>query len=95
MRDDNFIVFITCISVVLGMLLGFLTTNSHYQTEAIEKGFAEYNQVTGEWQWKEPTKEPELEYKCPCGKSFDSPIDLYKHMEECYTVKAMLKIKEK
>ena len=30
-----------------------IAPSTDYRGQAIEKGFAEYNQSTGDWQWKE------------------------------------------
>jgi hypothetical protein len=44
---------------LLGAILGVIVTCAFLQSpvdlkrEAIEKGFAEYNQTTGKWQWKQ------------------------------------------
>jgi len=37
---------------VCGILLGHALGMEHYQEQAIEQGYAEYNQTTGDWQWK-------------------------------------------
>jgi predicted acylesterase/phospholipase RssA len=41
---------------ILGCSFGAIAGYSYYldiSEQAIEKGFAEYNQSTGDWQWKE------------------------------------------
>ena len=38
--------------MVIGVILSRATTEVRYQQQAIEHGFAEYNQQTGQWQWK-------------------------------------------
>lgn len=45
--------FFGMIVFVLGGLMGATTMRIHVRHEAIEKGHAEYNQETGNWQWKE------------------------------------------
>ena len=37
----------------LGVAVGKRLERQKYQSEAVENGHAEYNQVNGEWQWKE------------------------------------------
>ena len=39
---------------------GFIAGLISWKTEAVEKGFAEYNQTTGDWQWKKIEKEEDL-----------------------------------
>ncbi len=34
-------------------LFGFFACNSVWKGEMIERGYAEYNQTTGDWQWRE------------------------------------------
>lgn len=46
------IILLSMISGCL-FLLGFIMGRGSMQSEAIKKGFAEYNQNTGKWQWKE------------------------------------------
>ena len=41
------------ITFLLGMSLGILLVTSFHEAELIERGFAEYNQISGDWQWKE------------------------------------------
>ena len=38
---------------LVGGAIGARDTREDYQKQAIEKGFAEYDSVTGEWKWKE------------------------------------------
>lgn len=56
MSDDNFYALLKVLLVIFMMLgaagLGASCSDSDWKRESIEKGFAEYNQVTGEWQWK-------------------------------------------
>lgn len=37
----------------VGVVAGANSEEDQYQKQAIEKGFAEYDSVTGEWKWKE------------------------------------------
>lgn len=49
-----------CVAAIAAFALGFVigscagrsASNQGYQTEAIERGYAEYNAKTGAWQWK-------------------------------------------
>lgn len=51
--EDLIGVGILCvIALVIGVIWGDGRTEARWQKEVIEKGFAEYNQTTGEWQWK-------------------------------------------
>ena len=51
--------------LIIGLIIGFIITlfivfdpyRVRWETEAIEKGFAEHNQTTGDWQWKKIEKE--------------------------------------
>jgi hypothetical protein len=59
---DNFgqgftmgIIVAAVISFLIHMILLANNVNTWHKT-IIEKGFAEYNQVSGEWQWKEIKK---------------------------------------
>ncbi len=51
------ITMVILLLVGMGFLLGFGIGNAlnerRMEKEAIEKGYAEYNQQTGDWQWKE------------------------------------------
>jgi len=39
------------------VVLGFAFTHvGRFKSQAVERGYAEYNQTTGAWQWKEVTK---------------------------------------
>lgn len=45
---------IVCIGLfACGCSIGGCVITEHYQKQAIERGYAEHNAVTGEWQWKE------------------------------------------
>jgi len=57
-EEDKGLMFITVIVALLmvGITTYFISsgvTEDKYRQAAIERGFAEYNQQTGEWQWKE------------------------------------------
>jgi len=51
MNDDGI-----CVGVIVGLVAGVVlcgvVVSCSFRTQAIEKGFAEYNQTTGDWQWK-------------------------------------------
>ena len=55
--DDKAFVIIaiafSCLGVLLGVGVGSNINNGIWERAAISKGFAEYNSVTGNWQWKE------------------------------------------
>lgn len=62
MRDSDFagFVVIACIAIAvtlasacLGHEHGRKDAIKEFQQQAIERGVAEYNAMTGEWQWKE------------------------------------------
>lgn len=63
MRDDNtmFLFFSGTVVGALAMLLifaGILAGSPDYRTEAIKNGNAQYDTITGKWEWiphKEPT----------------------------------------
>ena len=40
----------------VGVLIGMMMEQSIMQHEAIKHGVAEYNSVTGRWQWKDAEK---------------------------------------
>lgn len=42
-----------------GGLVGEHKAETRYQQQAIERGFAEFDATTGEWQWKPSTKNEE------------------------------------
>lgn len=50
--DLAFGAVIGAIAVIFVVLIIF-TSKPDYKQEAIERGFAEYNSITGDWQWKE------------------------------------------
>lgn len=41
------------VTFLAGMFVGSAGTQSHYETEAINHGAAEYDSKTGEWRWIE------------------------------------------
>lgn len=51
----------TTLAVVIGLLIGLLIglvigiegIANHYKRQALERGYAHYNPVTGEWEWNE------------------------------------------
>jgi hypothetical protein len=45
-------IFMVLIGFAIGGTLGHLSGMQVKERQAIKKGFAEYNQQTGEWQWK-------------------------------------------
>ena len=54
-NDENTPVLLI-LGFLLGLIIGSAVTASSYREDAILKNFAEHNQLTGEWQWKEPTE---------------------------------------
>ncbi len=54
----------TTLAVIAGAVFGFvlcvfivaMPIDIHWKRTCVEHGAAEYNQTTGAWQWKEPTK---------------------------------------
>lgn len=52
-NDDSFpfLVFLL-LTLAAGFALGIWCCNKSWEKSSIEAGFAEYNQVTGLWQWK-------------------------------------------
>jgi len=53
MNDDLIGGFIIGVISTIFVLCLCLTNSDKLKEQAIEKGFAEYNQTTGKWQWKE------------------------------------------
>ena len=45
------------IGLIITLFIVFGPYRVSWETEAVEKGFAEYNQTTGDWQWKKIEKE--------------------------------------
>jgi hypothetical protein len=44
------------VAVVIGVLVWVITgteVDKKWQAETVKRGFAEYNQTNGNWQWKE------------------------------------------
>jgi hypothetical protein len=52
MDDDMIVGFMLGVFSTI-FILCLCVTNLDIYEQAIEKGFAEYNQSTGDWQWKE------------------------------------------
>lgn len=51
-RETSEMVIFSITAIVLSFLMGVLIDNMIFKNEAIQKGYAEYNQTTGDWQWK-------------------------------------------
>lgn len=56
-KDNVSIVFSSfTLGVVLGLLLGlsiaFYLSDVTWKGMAVERGYAQYNQTTGDWEWK-------------------------------------------
>lgn len=47
------IVLIVCVAFVIGFIGGFSIAEGRYQSDAIQRGFAQYNPTNGVWMWKE------------------------------------------
>lgn len=48
------IVLVACLVFgFIGLVVAEDVTRKNWQAECVKRGFAEYNQKTGEWQWKE------------------------------------------
>lgn len=41
-----------CLVFIFGMLTGWRATHETWCADSVRRGFAEYNQQTGQWQWK-------------------------------------------
>jgi hypothetical protein len=41
-----------------GCVAAFIVTRSRWRDDMIKRGFANYNERTGKWEWGEPPKEP-------------------------------------
>lgn len=56
MAKDEIAIMLLC--VVLGFCIGGIVFNhdKNIKQEAIQHGYAEYNQTNGNWQWKETGK---------------------------------------
>jgi hypothetical protein len=52
--DDSFNGFL--VGILIGMVIMAIATynimNNHWEGETVKKGYAEYNQTNGNWQWK-------------------------------------------
>lgn len=56
--------FILFMAFVFGLVLGFWGGMHAIKNKALRKGYAEYSQTTGDWQWKTNLiKTPNLEGK--------------------------------
>ena len=44
--------------VILAVLLTLGVVNARWQSAAIKRGYAEFNQQNGQWQWKQPAEKP-------------------------------------
>ena len=55
MNGSNNVVVISLILAwfVLGFLIGFIGTDDFWEKKAIEKGYAQHNPITAEFEWKE------------------------------------------
>lgn len=55
MGDDNGIgilaPIIFIIGVVIGSVCGIMYERSYWHEQAVERGYAEHNRQTGDWQW--------------------------------------------
>ena len=51
MSQDKGEIIILLLSVICGLLLGGALTSIVYKAEAIERGHAHYDTVTGNWEW--------------------------------------------
>lgn len=47
-----FVVFFMSILFITGMQIGENNEQARWQAEAVKHGAAEYDQMTGKWQWK-------------------------------------------
>jgi hypothetical protein len=47
---------IALLAFVGGIYIGSRLTRAYWRDETVNHGAAEYNQTTGAWQWKEPSK---------------------------------------
>ena len=50
-----------CLGLVLGVVVASEVTSSHWEQQAIERGYAQYHPVTGEWGWIEKPEQEEKE----------------------------------
>ena len=54
MKNDPVIMIAACLlALTAGILIGCEVSKQHWKYELVKKGYAEYNQQTAEWQWKE------------------------------------------
>jgi hypothetical protein len=52
----NDLIISTIVGIITGVLLAYCFTEDHWEKEMVNRGFAEYNQTNGQWQWKESGK---------------------------------------
>ncbi len=52
------IVIVVFCSVLIGFIWGSSYANGKLKTEAIELNYAQYDAVTGEWEWRASNDEP-------------------------------------
>jgi len=48
-------IWVACIVMVvvfIGAWVGAATSEAYYKKQAIERGYAQYNTETGDWEWK-------------------------------------------
>lgn len=59
-NDDKATTILAGICLVVGAIFGFGFTreavNGAWKADMVKRGFAEYSQTTGEWQWKDGAK---------------------------------------
>lgn len=56
-NNDGFGIFVLiCVSFIFGIILGVNAAGFKYKSDAVKRGFAQYNQTTGSWEWKESIK---------------------------------------
>ena len=56
-KGDVILEVIGALIMVASLVFGFAFTYVRgFKSQAVERGYAEYNQTTGAWQWKEVTK---------------------------------------
>lgn len=50
------LVLCVLVGIVIGFDLGGCTMKNAYQKELINRGYAQYNQTSGSWEWKDDRK---------------------------------------
>jgi len=53
MNDDIIAVVGLVIGLIVGGLLVGVTVNNKWKKDSIKQGYAEFNQITAKWQWKD------------------------------------------